>query len=161
MAKEIQLSQGKVAIVDDEDFEYLNQWKWHVIKSDNIFYAKRNIKRYTGKQTQISMHRLIMNPDKYMKIDHIDRDGLNNQKNNLRICTNSQNCMNRILHSNNKSGFKGVYFCKQHNKFRARVCINKINKHIGLYIDAKDAARAYNAAAIKYHGEFANLNKID
>jgi len=157
MAKEIQLTQGKVAIVDDEDFEYLNQWKWYA----NNNYAIRSFTVSKSKVLRISMHREIMKPQKGFVIDHLDGNGLNNQKNNLRICTNSQNLMNRVKNINNTSGYKGVRLHNLSKKWRAQIWLNSKYYHIGLFNDIKDAARAYNEAAIKYHGEFANLNKID
>jgi hypothetical protein len=161
MAKEIILTQGKVAIVDDDMFDYLNQWKWYAHEDGNTFYARRNITISNSKQSKIQMHRLIAKPTKDMVIDHIDGDGLNNQRINLRICTSMQNIINRKLNANSKTGYKGVSYIKISNKFRAYININRINKHLGYFIDPIDAARAYNAAALKYHGEFANLNKID
>ena len=94
-------------------------------------------------------------------IDHIDGDTLNNSINNLRICKHEENLRNQKINKNNKSGFKGVYFCKQRNKFRAEIKKDRQKYFLGLFIDPKDAASAYNKAAIKFHGEFANLNKID
>jgi hypothetical protein len=160
MAKEIILTQGKVAIVDDEDYDYLNQFKWHVIKYGNIFYAYRNIKKLNGKRSSFSMHRTIMNANKGYIVDHINQDTLDNRKINLRICTQSQNQMNRNKTIKNKTGYKGV-IQKGNNKFGVQITLNKKIIHIGYYIDPIDAARAYNSAALKYHGEFANLNKID
>jgi len=161
MAKEIILTQGKVAIVDDDMYDYLNQWKWHAKKSSGNYYAKRNIrinKKYAG---YVLMHRLLMDVEKYLYIDHVDGCSLNNQKNNLRICTHAENMRNKKLHTNNTSGFKGVYWNKHNKKWMAFIRINYKQLHLGLFIDPIDAARAYNAAAIKFHGEFANLNKID
>lgn len=160
--KEIQLTQGKVALVDDEDFDYLYQWKWYACKSGNTFYANRYDKNLNNKKIKIYMHRFITkNINKKMHTDHINRNGLDNRKINLRICTNSQNSSNRGLQINNTTGFKGVYYAKNINKFRAIIVVNRIKKTLGSYIDPIDAARAYNNAAQKYHGEFANLNKID
>ena len=159
--KEIQLTQGKVALVDDDMYEYLNQWKWYANNMNGKFYAIRNHRENKGKQIKIAMHRLIIKPDKYMLIDHLDGNSLNNQKNNLRICTNSQNLMNRLIYINNKSGFKGVYWNKRSAKWMAYISFDNKMLYLGLFNNLKDAARAYNAAAIKYHGEFANLNKID
>ena len=159
--KEIQLTQGKVALVDDEDFEYLNQWKWFANNMKGNFYAVRAITVSKCKQKSISMHRLIMKPEKENVIDHLDGNSLNNQKNNLRICTHAENMRNSKIYSNNTSGFKGVYWHKQTAKWMAYIRINNKQLHLGLFIDPKEAARAYNAAAIKHHGEFANLNKIE
>ena len=163
MPKEIQLTQGKVAIVDDEDFDYLNQWKWSLRPTGNgISYAIRGFKKHEkSKIKSISMHRQIMNPDKGYVIDHIDGNTLNNQKINLRICTQSQNCGNQKIPINNTTGFKGVQFNKIQNRYYAQITVNKKNIYLGSFIDPIDAAKAYNEAAIKYKGEFANLNKID
>jgi hypothetical protein len=159
--KEIQLTQGKVAIVDDEMFEFLNQWKWFASNKNGKFYVVRNITVSKNKQNSIFMHRFIMKPEKGFVIDHLDGNGLNNQKNNLRICTNSENLRNRKKNVNNKSGYKGVSLDKNLNKFRCKLYVNGQNIHIGMFIDPIDAAKAYNDAALKYHGEFAKLNKID
>ena len=163
MAKEIKLTQGKVAIVDDDMYDYLNQWKWYASKSKNSFYVHRVLKRINGKQIKTSMHRFIMKPEKGFVIDHLDGNGLNNQKNNLRICTFGQNGMNRGSQSNNKCGFKGVHFFKNttNKNWIAKICYNRKIIHLGTFIDPIEAARAYNDAALKYHGEFAKLNKID
>ena len=158
--KEIQLTQGKVALVDDDMYEYLNQWKWHVCKDANNFYAYRNIKNLNGNYVKISMHRFIMKPAKGYVVDHVNHFTLDNQKENLRICTHSQNAMNRGAQSNNKTGHKGVSYEKKLNKFKVQIRVNKKNITIGYYINLNDAAKAYNSAALKYHGEFAQLNVI-
>ena len=87
--KEIQLTQGKVALVDDEDFEYLKQFKWHVINNNGKFYVRKQFLLSNGKVSKVLMHRFIMKPNKDMVIDHLDGNPLNNQKTNLRICTQS------------------------------------------------------------------------
>lgn len=159
--KEIQLTQGKVALVDDEDFEYLNQWKWCACKISNRFYAIRSY-RLNSKKIFIYMHRLITNNnDSKMHTDHKNNNPLDNRRENLRICTNSQNQMNTKVQINNTSGFKGVVWNKIAKKWVAQIKLNNKLKNLGRYINPIDAARAYNAAAIKYHGEFASLNKID
>jgi ribosomal 50S subunit-recycling heat shock protein len=154
--KEIQLTQGKVALVDDEDYEYLNQWKWHIHNSRGYYYAARNING--GK---LFMHRAIIKPTKDVFIDHVNRLTLDNTKINLRICTKAENCRNRKISTLNTSGYKGVAYIKNLNKYRATIRFNNKQMHLGYYIIPIDAARAYNEAAIKFHGEFANLNKIE
>lgn len=146
MAKQIELTQGKFAIVDDEDYEYLNKFKWHW-KSKN--YAARAESRKT-----VFMHREIMKPPADMLVDHIDGNGLNNQKSNLRVCNKSQNGMNR----QNTSGriWKGVYPVGK--KFVARIQIDGENKYIGTYKTEEAAARAYDINAIVLFGQFAKTN---
>jgi hypothetical protein len=161
MAKEIKLTQGKVAIVDDDMFDYLNQFKWFANLQGKKFYAGRNITMFNGKRTMLWMHRFIMNPEKGMVIDHLDGNPLNNQKNNLRICTHAENMRNSKINKNNKSGHKGVYWHKTSSKWMAYIKYNNKLLYLGYFPVLIDAAKAYNEAALKYHGEFANLNKID
>ena len=158
--KEIQLTKGKVALVDDEDFEYLNQFKWQANKIRNTFYANRNFRIYKNKQGKIYMHRLILKAKKEYVIDHIDGDTLNNQKKNLRICTHSENMRNSKIPINNTSGYKGVSYIKRDKKWEAYITFNNKLLNLGTFTDPINAAKAYNAAAVKYHGKFAKLNVI-
>lgn len=155
MTKEIQLSQGKVVVVDDEDFEYLNQFKWYAQKHKNTFYAKRNEGKYPFRKA-LRMHRIIMKVSDDYVVDHRDGDGLNNLKDNLRICTNSQNNKNRSKPNNNTSGYKGVSKCKK--RFRSALHFGDKQIHLGTFSTPEEAARAYDQAAIIYHGDFARLN---
>lgn len=162
MTKEIKLTQGKVALVDDNMFEYLSQWKWYVYKCGNKFYAARNIKISKCKIRLILMHRFITdNKNTKMHTDHINGNGLDNRIINLRICTHSQNSINRGAPINNKTGYKGVSYDKKSNKFKAQIRVNKKNITLLTTNNLIDAARAYNQAAQKYHGEFAKLNILD
>jgi hypothetical protein len=148
--KEIKLTQGKVALVDDEDFEYLNQWKWHAHKDRlNYWYAIRTV---SGKR--IPMHRQIMNTPKDRQVDHIDHNGLNNQRSNLRNCTRSQNQMNRKAFG--KSKYIGVNF--KSNKIVAQIHVHGKKYHLGYFNTEEAAAIARDIASKKYYGEFANLN---
>jgi len=154
--KEIQLTKGFVTIVDDEDYEWLNQWKWHASKRNDKFYASRRLGKH-GKF--IHMHRLLLGlseDDKTMP-DHVDRDTLNNQRNNLRVATRSQNNANKKQIG--KSGFMGV-FPSGKNTFFARIRKDKKNIYLGNFSTKELAAVAYNIAAIIHHGEFANLNQV-
>lgn len=159
--KRIPLSQGKFALVDDEDFEFLSQWKWGLDRSGSG-YASRNAYlgggRKNPKRQTIRMHRLILGLPG--DVDHIDGDGLNNQKSNLRPCGARQNAQNRRVYSNNSSGYKGVCFNTRDNKYQANIRVDGRLKFLGYFKDAAGAATAYNEAANKYFGEFARPNII-
>lgn len=157
--KQIKLTQGKVVLVDDEDFDWLNQWKWFAQKSRNTYYTIRNVlNKNTKKRFKVSMHKLILNPLDGLICDHIDGNGLNNQRSNLRICTNQQNSCNRGVGKNASSGVKGVY--KHYKNWQVRIKANYKLITIGTYKTKQLAVIAYNNAALKYYGEFAYLNKI-
>ncbi len=152
--KEIKLTQEKVALVDDEDFEYLNQWKWFAHRTAKKYYARRSIKNGNSYLT-ILMHRVILKTPKNMGIDHIDHNTLNNQKFNLRVCTRSQNNCNS--ESVNYSGYRGVTYNKG-KYIVAQIKVDNKMIRIGTFKSEIEAACAYDEAAIKYHGKFAILN---
>jgi hypothetical protein len=157
--KEIKLTQGKVALVDDEDFEYLNQFKWYAVWHRHTYYAMRHDSlRNGGKQLQ--MHRIILGvTDPKILGEHQDHDGLNNQRYNLRSCTNQQNQMN----SNSLTGssrFKGVSWDKYKKKWRATIIFNGRQYYLGLSLSELEMAEAYNRKAKELFGEFANLNNL-
>jgi len=136
--KEIPLTQGKVALVDDEDYERLNKFKWHVHTCANAVYAVRAVNYPKGKEY---MHRVIMDCPKELQIDHIDGFCLDNRKSNLRIVTNRQNQQNR--HHKKTSEYPGVYWEKARGKWRALIRIDGIQKHLGYFKTEFGAYRAY------------------
>lgn len=159
--KKIPLTQGKFALVDDADFEWLNQWKWYF---GDTGYAVRQVHVgfRDGKQIQhkVRMHRLIMSPSEDMYVDHVNSDKLDNQRFNLRVATNQQNQGNSRIQVNNTSGYKGVYSTGW-GKWRARLHIMKKGINGGSYDTKEEAALAYNRLAIKHFGEFAQLNEVN
>jgi hypothetical protein len=157
VTKEIPLTRGKIAIVDDEDYEYLSKHKWYAINSGG--YATRAYME-DGKKIVVRMHRLIMNVPEDLVVDHIDGNTLNNQKANLRICTRAENCRNRGINKNNTSGYKGVYWNKSKKRWAASIRYNRKRVNCGHYKCEHEAAAAYNLKAIELFGEYAWLNEI-
>lgn len=157
--KTIELSQGYVAMVDDEDYEMLSKHNWCAEVTKHIVYGMASIYGPNRKKTTIRMHRLILGvTDPKIHVDHKDRDGRNNQKENLRIVTHAQNMMNRKRPIQNTSGFKGVHPHKQSGKWRATIAVNGKDRSLGLFLCPIEAAKAYDTAAKVYYGEFARLN---
>mgnify|MGYP001616685408 CR=1 FL=1 len=158
MSKLIPLTQGKFAIVDDEDFEYLNQHKWHACKRPTTWYAIRNIHKPDGKQTMIRMHREILKPPSGLETDHKDGNGLNNRRYNLRVATCSQNQQNRRKIRGRTSRFKGVYLRRYNAKWGVAITVKRKTLHLGTFVSETQAAQAYDQAARTHFGEFAHVN---
>lgn len=150
-SREIKLTRGKVTLVDEDDYEYLAQWAWSANFSRGKWYARRYLGNFQGTKKYLSMHREIMDASPEMEVDHRDGDGLHNQKNNLRICTHIENMQNGIIKSNNTSGYKGVFWYKNYEKWVARIVVNKKKVHLGYFGDKEDAVLAYDVAAKKYY----------
>lgn len=144
------------SFVDDKDFDKVNQFKWFPLKDGNTFYAVRNSTLLNGKRILIYMHRTIMKPIKSMEIDHIDRDGLNNRRSNLRISTHAENNRNKVKHIDNKSGYKCVYWHKYSKRWTSYIRVNGKAISFGYFNSKKNAYKAYINGSRKYHKEFAN-----
>ena len=163
--KRIELTLGMVAIVDSDEFERLNQYTWQAHKEGKgerpLYYAWRNIV-IDGKKTMLKMHIDIMGntPDGFT-IDHKDRNGLHNWKDNLRICTSYQNSFNHRAKQNAANKYKGVSLAYKSSTFRAQIRVYGKQISLGNYKTDKEAALAYNKAALRYHGEYAYINIIE
>lgn len=161
--KKIKLTQGKYALVDDEDFEYLNQWKWFFTKNpkDTQGYAVRSgYCKKTKKRTRIAMHRIIVQAKPGEICDHINGNGLDNTKSNLRVCTSFESSWNKKTFSTKKlKAIKGVTIVKDKHGvpsyWIARITVNKTRIYLGTFKTKELAEQAYKEAAIKFHGEFA------
>lgn len=158
--KEIELDQGAYAFVDDTDYPILMGYKWHLHKKKNgSCYAITVVAK-----KPVLMHRMILQPPIGSLVDHINNNGLDNRRRNLRLCTSTQNCMNRSKTRKSKgSKYKGVWFhkYKENGYWRAGIRINNKTQHLGIFKTELGAALAYNEAAEKLFGEFAHLNKVN
>lgn len=148
----IPLTRGLFATVDDDLFHFLNQWKWS--SNGRSGYAKRG----SGGRS-LFMHRVIVGGPTSLEIDHINGDKIDNRRENLRLCTRSENACNRGSPLKRNAGLpKGVCPADKRGRFVAKICVGKRAVRIGTFDSPEEAARAYDAAAIIYHGEFACLN---
>lgn len=165
--KEIKLTRGMVALVDNEDFEMLNKYKWNAHREKNSFYALRTDKN----RKVVRMHRVVLGLTRSDEsiVDHKNHDGLNNQKSNLRLCTIAEN--NRNQKPRGVSKYKGVHksdlkhitkkgIPRVYEGWKSEIAVNGKKLHIGRFKTENEAAIAYNEKAKVLHGEFANLNII-
>jgi hypothetical protein len=147
--------------ISDEDSDLLLFATWYLNPKDSYVYESSRI--YSLTKHRETLHLIIakrLNFDQNLKVDHIDGDKLDSQRANLRVATNSQNSMNSRKLVIGSSQYKGVYFDRIKDKFRAKIVLNRKEIFIGNFEDEKQAALAYNEAAIKYHGAFACLNEV-
>lgn len=160
--KEIPLTQDKVTLVDDVDFEWLSSWKWYAWREpkSGLFYAHASSKIYQGNWSAkpLSMSRLLLQPSKRQLVDHRDRDTLNNQRLNLRLCDRSENNLNR-LHPR-KGQFRGVFLVRRDltKPFRAVFRFRGVQYQGGYHATEEEAARAYDDLVIRHCPKFGLLN---
>lgn len=154
--REIELTQGHVALVDDEDFDAVNQYQWHALASGSTYYARRNHVNEDGTRAMLILHRVLMNAPDDMEVDHEDGNGLNCQRYNMRLATHSQNKMNAPYRFNT-SGYRGVVSLSP-GRWTVRLMKNYRNIGGGTYDTPEEAARVYDQLAREHHGEFATLN---
>jgi len=152
----IPLTQGKVAIVDAADYEWLSRFTWCATRNSKAFYA---VRRKSDGSGCIWMHRAIANPPDTHDVDHQDGNGLNNRRSNLRIATRAENLRNSRRRSSNTSGYKGVSWSAAANKWMARITVDGKNIYLGVFVDIEDAKKVYNDAALNFHKDFALVNQ--
>ncbi len=151
--KTIQLTNGGECFVDDRDFEYLDKFRWRKMKIGKYWYVSRRIKKGS-----ISMHRLILKASKTNQyVDHINHNGLDNQRENIRLCNNSQNQMNATS-KGGSSKFKGVCFDKAKNKWRAVIHLDYKTFNLGYFTTEEEAAYIYDQFATQLFGQFSLTN---
>lgn len=158
--KRIPLTQGKFVIVDDRDYKWLSQYNWYIASKSKPFrpYAVRQV-QIKGKRIQIYMHRLILNAQSKQWVDHINHDGLDNRRANLRICTPLQSNRNKRPFKNKSTSiYKGVDWRKQTKRWRARIKGARKVRYLGDFNSERDAAIAYDNAARELFGDFAWFN---
>lgn len=159
----IPLTRGKFALVDASNFDWLSQWNWYAQlrqragSRNKTYYAATCTPRSVGKTT-ILMHRVILGAPHGIEVDHEDGDGLNNRRSNIRLATSTQNKCNVGKRSNNTSGFKGVHWHKPSGMWHARITVNGKTFSLRYHRNKEQAAKAYEEAAKKYHGEFARVS---
>ena len=160
MSKVIKLSKGKATLVDDEDFNWLSRWRWHFNSNG---YAQRvfRIKQQDNKVGHVYLHHeVIGKPNGNLRIDHINRNKLDNRKSNLRFASDRNNSHNTMARTSNKLKIKGVYWDRVKQRYCTQITVNYKRIHIGSYKVLDDAIIAYNSKALKYFGAFAYLNKL-
>lgn len=157
--KEIILTQGKVALVDDADYEGLSKHDWYAIKSGSKFYAVRQVAVGPYKQRTIRMHRQLMGCPEAMEVDHENGDGLANWRDNLRVCTHAQNqAASKTKRAGTSSRFRGVSWYKRGKCWHAQIKFEGKQIFLGYFKVEEDAARAYDRASPQFFGEFAQFN---
>jgi hypothetical protein len=155
LTREIPLTNGLVALIDADDVERVSKFKWYASEKDKWTYA---LKGRTDESPYAAMHRFIMNAPEGLHVDHINGNGLDNRKSNLRICTNQQNRWNQDSHRGSSSQYKGVFFEKRRERWRAEIRFDHRRIKLGDFPNEIEAAKAYDKIAWLCFGEFARTN---
>ena len=153
----VPLSGGYEAIIDASDAEFVGKWNWSAWVGTHSVYATRTDKNADGKAVTVRLHRALLGEPCGMQVDHIDRNGLNNTRRNLRVATRSQNMSNQRTRSDSNSGVKGVAWHKSAQKWIVRIRVNGKRHHIGLFETIESASAAYAKASAELHGEFGRV----
>ena len=160
MTREIILSKGEVALVDDEDYEFLNQWKWYCNVHGNLKYAVRKVNNGDNTWTRYLMHRVIIECPKDLYTDHINGNGLDNRRCNLRQATKRENTLNRKPRSTNASGKTGVKKSTWKGRWEAYIRVHGKYIHLGSFVEKDEAIQARISAEKVYFGEFARQESV-
>jgi HNH endonuclease/AP2 domain len=152
----VPLTKSYEAVIDAADASLVEGWNWIAVVQSRRVYAART-DRADNQRRDIRMHRVLMGEPDGFDVDHINGDGLDNRRANLRIATRAENLRNQRLSLRNTSGFKGVCWDKDKGKWRAQIKLNWGNHYLGLYTTPEEAHQAYVAASIKIHGEFGRI----
>jgi len=161
--KRIPLTKGREALVDDQDYEYLMQWKWCATKGgkrDSNYYACRKGGGPLRRMHHEVAERMGLHANLFQEVDHWNGRSLDNRRQNLRLATRPQNSRNRGRNRNNKSGYKGVCWHEAAQKWKAAITVNYRCIYLGVFSSKIEAARAYNEAALTHFGAFAVLNSV-
>lgn len=152
----IPLTQGKYALIDEEDYPLVGQHRWHTRRCNHLWYAQRNVAAGPGKQKKISMHQEILGLGPGVLCDHKNGNGLDNRRSNLRPANYTQNAQNKSGRA--RSGFKGVYFFKRPKKWMAQITSGQNRLFLGYFHTAEEAAHAYDRKARELFGPYARVN---
>jgi hypothetical protein len=150
----ISLSRGLFTIVDDGDYERVCSRKWSASPSTRTFYAKCKM-RVGSRRVDLYLHRFILNAQAGLEVDHVNGNGLDNRRCNLRLATRAENARNRKKPIGGTSASKGVYWCSTRLRWCAKIHVLGKDAHLGYFVNEADAGRAYRAAALEHFGEFA------
>lgn len=161
MATSIPLTQGQVAIVDDADAPLVAQHHWWASRGAYSYYAVTKVRLSRGRWRLLGMHRFLMGDPPGLQVDHVNHDGLDNRRSNLRIATQSQNKANSRRYRQNASGFKGVYRRAHYDRWSAQIAYGGRLRHLGYFNSPEEAARAYDTKARELFGAFALCNLPD
>ncbi len=156
----IELSRGYHTLIDNEDYEEISKYSWHVCPANGKIYVSRS-DYSTGKHRTQKLHRQLLRCPKDLVVDHINGDPLDNRRCNIRVCTRRQNARNLLPKLGNTSKYKGVHWYKIDKIWRAQIKLDTGNKYLGKFKEELEAAKAYNEAAVLHYGEFARLNIIE
>jgi hypothetical protein len=152
----VPLTQGYEAVIDADDVALVEGWNWCACVVGRMVYAVRT-NNSDPRRRLIHLHRAVMGNPEGLVVDHIDCDGLNNRRGNLRLATTAQNQHNSRAHKDNSSGFKGVYWCNSNQKWGASIQVNRKRRYLGSFVTPEEAHAAYCAASSKMHGEFGRI----